>query len=329
MSRITVIGAGAWGTALANVYAEAGHDVTLWAREEELAQNINKIKENTTYLPGVHLNGKIRATSDLQRALKEDILLNVVPTQHMRSIFQQMKPCLRPDQPMVICSKGIEIESRKLLSDIIREECANPVAILTGPSFASELAVGKPTAATLACTDLYLGERIQTALSSKTLRLYTTDDVVGAQIGGAIKNVIAIACGIIEGLNLGESARAALVTRGLSEIARLTIALGGKRETLMGQCGVGDLMLTCASKQSRNFSFGVLMGQGQSAEEILKSRKSVTEGVYTAKAAAQLAKDFDVDMPIVDNVHDCVEGRIGIQDAIKRIMERPAKTELA
>ena len=329
MSRISIIGAGAWGTALAQVYATAGHDVTLWAREQALADTIQRTKENVTYLPGVQIAGSIRATSDLERALKEDILLNVVPAQHMRSILEQMKPFLRPDQPLVLCSKGIEIQSRKLLSDIVREECSNPIAVLTGPSFASDLATGKPTAATLACTNKQLASRLQADLSSKTLRLYTSDDIVGAQIGGAIKNVIAIGCGIIEGLGLGESARAALVTRGLVEIARLTVALGGKRETLMGQCGVGDLMLTCASKQSRNFSFGLLMGQGQSAEEILSARKSVTEGVHTAKAAVQLAKDFDVDMPIVEQVHACIEGRISIRDAITEIMERPSKSELA
>ncbi len=329
MTRISVIGGGAWGTALAQVYAEAGHNVTLWAREEALANDINKFKENKTYLPGVKLNGTIRATSDLSRALKEDVLLNVVPAQHTRAILDQMKPYLRPDQPIIICAKGIEIESRQLLSTIIRNECPNPVAVLTGPSFASELSMGKPTAATLACEDKVLAERIQSSLSSKTLRLYTTDDVIGAQIGGAIKNVIAIGCGIIEGLELGESARAALVTRGLVEIARLTVALGGRRDTLMGQCGVGDLMLTCASKQSRNFSFGFLMGQGQSAAEILATRKSVTEGVHTAKAAVQLAKDFDVEMPIVQNVHACIEGRLAIKDAIAQIMDRPNKIELA
>lgn len=328
MTRISVIGAGAWGTALAQVYAQAGHDVTLWAREAALADSIQKTKENKTYLPGIQIAGSIRATSDLERALREDIILNVVPAQHMRSILEQMKPFLRPDQPLVLCSKGIEIQSRKLLSDIVREECSNPVAVLTGPSFASDLAAGKPTAATLACTDKQLGTRIQTSLPSKTLRLYTSDDIVGAQIGGAIKNVIAISCGMIEGLGLGESARAALVARGLIEISRLTVALGGKRETLMGQCGVGDLMLTCSSKQSRNFSFGLLMGQGQSADDILASRRSVTEGVHTAKAAVQLARDFDVEMPIVENVHACIEGRISIRDAISQIMDRPSKGEL-
>jgi glycerol-3-phosphate dehydrogenase (NAD(P)+) len=229
---------------------------------------------------------------------------------------------------MVVCSKGIEIQSRQLLSTIIREECPNPVAILTGPSFASDLALGKPTAATLACNDKYLSERLQTALTSKNLRLYRSDDIVGAQIGGAVKNVIAIGCGIIEGLQLGESARAALVTRGLAEIARLTVALGGQRETLMGQCGVGDMMLTCASKQSRNFSFGFLMGQGQPAFNILANRKSVTEGVYTARATVQLAKDFDVDMPIVECVHACIEGKLALRDAIRHLMDRPSKAEL-
>ena len=328
MSRISIIGAGAWGTALAQVYAEAGHDVTLWAREESLAQTIHREKSNPTYLPGARLNGSIRATSDLSRALKEDILLSVVPAQHTRSIMEQMKPHLRADQIIVICAKGIEIHSRRLLTDVVREYCSNSVAVLTGPSFASDLVAGKPTAATLACSDKQMAERLQSALSSKTLRLYSSDDLVGAQIGGAIKNVIAIACGMIEGLDLGESARAALVTRGLVEIARLTVALGGKRETLMGQCGVGDLMLTCASQQSRNFSFGYQMGRGKSVEDILAERKSVTEGVHTARAAVQLARDFDVDMPIVENVHECIEHKLSIRDAITAILDRPTKAEL-
>lgn len=329
MTRIAVIGAGAWGTALAQVYALGGHDVTLWAREDGLADTIQKTKENPIFLPGVPLSGSIRATNDLSKALREDIILNVVPAQFTRAITQEMKPFLRPDQPIVICAKGIEIKSRELISDIIRNECVNPVAVLTGPCFAADLAKGLPSAATLACNDRQLGERIQSNLSSKILRLYTSTDLVGAQIGGSIKNVIAIACGMIEGLGLGESARAALVTRGLMEISRLTVALGGKRDTLMGQCGVGDMMLTCASQQSRNFSFGYKMGKGQTADEILAERKSVTEGVFTAKAAVQLAKDFNVEMPIVECVNDCIEGRITIREAMTQMMDRPTKVELS
>lgn len=329
MTKIAVIGAGAWGTALAQVYAEAGHDVTLWSREQHLSDTINHHHENLVYLPGFRLSPNIHATADLAKLGDAEILLNVTPAQYVRDNIRRLKPHINPQSPMVICAKGIEIETRELLSDVVHEECENPCAILTGPSFAHDMVAGLPTAATLACGDSACANGIQSLLTSKTLRLYTTDDLIGAQIGGAIKNVIAIACGIVEGLKLGESARAALVTRGLAEIGRLTVALGGRRETLMGQCGVGDLVLTCSSIGSRNYSFGLALGQGQSVEEILASRKSVTEGVFTAKAAHRLAADLNVEMPIVETIYACIHEGFDVRLAVGEILDRPTKSELA
>lgn len=328
MTTVSVIGAGAWGTALAQTYTLSGHDVTLWAREAELATSINETRENGTYLPGYKLDERLRVTHDLERALKSELVLSVIPAQYMRGILTQMQPLLEAGQSLIICAKGIEIESGKLLSAIVQEttpqvECA----ALTGPTFAHELMGGKPSAATLACANPVHADRICETLSNQQLRLYKTTDIVGAQTGGAIKNVIAIACGIIEGLQLGESARAALVTRGLAEIARLTVALGGKRETLMGQCGVGDLMLTCASHQSRNFSLGMQLGQGQTLDAILASRKAVTEGVYTAKAATELAKRLDIDMPITKAVCACLHDQLSPRDALIKLMDRPVRAE--
>ncbi len=328
MTTVSVIGAGSWGTALAQVYTKAGHHVTLWAREKEQADSLNKTRENLTYLPGYKLDERMRVTNDLERALQSDILLCVIPAQHVRSILQRMNPFVQAGQTIVLCAKGIEIETGRTLVDIVHEECPQAeCAVLTGPTFAHELMEGMPSAATLACSNPVHADRITEALSNTTLRLYKTTDVIGAQAGGAIKNVIAIACGMIEGLGLGESARAALVTRGLAEIARLTVALGGKRDTLMGQCGIGDLMLTCSSQQSRNFSLGFQLGQGEKLADILAARKGVTEGVSTARAAAELARHYDVDMPIVKMVCACLYDHLDPKTAFTRLMERPVRSE--
>lgn len=327
MTRISVLGAGAWGTALAQSYALSGHDVTLWVRESALAAQINAIYENTTYLPNVPLSKTITITDDLAKAAEADVILNVIPAQYLRANLEQLAPLLRPQQPVVICAKGIEVSSHRLLSDIFHDICPDAMcAILTGPNFAADIARGKPSAATLAAP-ASIGKQLQDQLTSKNLRLYLTDDLVGAQVAGAIKNVIAIACGICHGLDLGESARAALVTRGLAEIARLTIAMGGRRETLTGQCGIGDMMLTCSSLQSRNFSFGVELARDKTVDEILKSRTSVTEGVATAKAALTLARARHIDMPIVESVYACLYEGLSVQLAVTNILNRPARNE--
>ena len=328
MTKISVIGAGAWGTALAQIYAKEGHDVTLWAREKLLAQTLIETKRNVIYLPKIELDPHLRITNDLSEAVQADIILNVIPAQYLRINLKRLAPLLRDNQPIVICAKGIEIESHSLLSDVFKTECPKAkLAFLTGPNFAIEIASGLPSASTLACADQQTGLDIQSALTAKNLRLYLTTDIIGAQVAGAIKNVIAIACGIIHGLDLGESARAALVTRGLAEMSRLTLALGGQRETLMGQCGVGDLMLTCSSLKSRNFSCGVELASGKTMQQIIDTRTSVTEGIPTAKAAITLAQTHKIDMPIVQAVHDCLYKNLPVHDAVTSILSRPARNE--
>lgn len=328
MTTVSVIGAGAFGTALAQLYTLAGHHTVLWAREADFATALAAERENKKYLPGHALDDRLHITNDLARAMQSDIILCAIPSQHMRGILQQMQPYAQAGQSVVLCSKGIETATGQMLSDIVRDECPQvECALLTGPNFAHELMSGKPSAATLACASPVQGDLLATKLSNASLRLYTTTDMIGAQTGGAVKNVIAIACGIIEGLGLGESARAGLVTRGLAEIARLTVALGGKRETLMGQCGVGDLMLTCASAQSRNFSLGLQLGQGRKLADILAERTSVTEGVATAKATADLSRKIGVDMPIVKTVCACLYDDLDPRQAFNALMNRPVRAE--
>lgn len=328
MTKISVIGAGAWGTALAQIYAKEGHDVTLWARERLLTQTLIKDRRNIIYLPKIDLDPRLKITNDLSEAVQADIILNVIPAQYLRENLKQLTPLLRDNQSVVICAKGIETLSHSLLSDVFKAECPKAqLAFLTGPNFAIEIAGGLPSASTLACADAHIGQDIQSALTAKNLRLYLTTDIIGAQVAGAIKNVIAIACGIAHGLNLGESARAALVTRGLAEISRLTIALGGQRDTLMGQCGVGDLMLTCSSLKSRNFSCGVELAAGKKMDEIIASRNSVTEGISTAEATIKLMDDYKIDMPIVQSVYDCLYNSLPVRDAVTSILSRPARNE--
>jgi glycerol-3-phosphate dehydrogenase (NAD(P)+) len=328
MTKIFVIGAGAWGTALAQIYATSGHDVTLWARESNLVQTMRDSRTNTKYLPEITLNPSLKFSNVLSDAEDSDVILNVTPAQYLREITKNIASTLTRHQPMVICAKGIEIESRSLLSDVVIAHSPDtPLAFLSGPNFASEIAKGLPSASTLACANSELGTKIQSMLTSSSLRLYLCQDIIGVQIAGAVKNVIAIACGIAHGLDLGESARAALVTRGLAEIARLTTALGGQRDTLMGQCGVGDLMLTCSSMKSRNFSCGVELAHGRNMSEIIASRHSVTEGISTAKAAKFLANHNNLDMPIVEAVYNCLYNNLSVQEAVTSILSRPARQE--
>ncbi len=330
MQTIGIIGGGAWGTALAQSFAASGKKVVLWAREEDVVKSINESRENKSFLPGVTLHENISATSDIIEAANGEAVLVVSPAQHLRATLASIKPALNDTKPVVLCAKGVEIETGVLLSQIASEVVPNsPLAILTGPTFASEIARGLPSAVTLAMKDKEQAEKVAEALTSRNLRMYASDDIIGAQVGGAVKNVIAIACGIIEGKKLGDSARAALVTRGLAEMARLASALGAKKETLMGMCGVGDLLLTCSSMQSRNFSLGVALGEGKSAKEILESRTSVTEGVHTAKALAVMAKNNAVDMPISDAVNKCLTENADVNETIERMLDRPVRSEAA
>jgi glycerol-3-phosphate dehydrogenase (NAD(P)+) len=330
MQTIGIIGGGAWGTALAQNFANAGKSVVIWAREEDVVTSINKNHENTLFLPNIKLHDNISATGSLSVAARADALLIVTPAQHLRSTLETLKPDLTDDKPLVICAKGVEINSGLMLSQIATEVCPrSPLAILTGPTFAAEIARGLPSAVTLAMKNKDEAEKLTTALNTRSLRMYASDDIIGAQIGGAVKNVIAIACGVIEGKKLGDSARAALVTRGLAEIARLGAALGAKKETLMGMCGVGDLLLTCSSMQSRNFSLGYELGQGESLESILAKRNSVTEGVHTAKALAVMAKSNAVDMPISEAMNACLSEGASVDAVIEKMLDRPIKAEAA
>ena len=330
MTTIGVIGAGAWGTALAQSFAHNGKRVMLWARDGDLTDEINLTHQSRKYLPGLQLHPDIKATPDLKAVCQCDILVPVVPAQHLRSVLQQAALHLAHDKPVIICSKGIEIQSGRLMSDIASELLPTAtIGVLSGPNFAHEVAQGLPAAATLA--SIYHGRllKIRDELASKTLRLYVTNDVIGTEVGGAVKNVIAIICGIAAGKNLGENARAAVVTRGLHEMAKLAEGLGGKRETLMGLSGIGDLLLTCSSMKSRNFSLGHALGQGRSLDSILQGRAGVTEGIPTAQAVTALAERLHIEMPLTQAVHQVLQGKLNVDVAMKQLLDRPLGHEVA
>ncbi|MAH05706.1 MAG: glycerol-3-phosphate acyltransferase [Alphaproteobacteria bacterium] len=330
MQTVGIIGAGAWGTALAQVIRAAGRDVTLWARETELVSYMKTNHENNKFLPGIKIDPAINVTESISEVTACDVLLMVVPAQYLRSTLQTMKPSLRKDQPILICSKGIEIESGLLMTQVAEQEIPNqPIGVLTGPTFAAEIAKGLPSAMTLAYKDTSKGQEIIEALSSRNLRLYQTKDLIGAQLGGTIKNVVAIACGAVHGLGLGENARAALMTRGIAEIGRLASAMGAKKETLMGMCGFGDLVLTCSSMQSRNFSLGAHLGEGRTLNEIMAERSAVTEGVHTSKALMVMAKNHAIEMPIAEAVYKCLNEGAPIRDMVNKMLERPLRREVA
>ncbi len=328
IQKLGVVGAGAWGTALAQSMCYTSCDVMLWAHEKETATEINERNLNTTFLPEIPLNSKIQATSDLEEFRDCDVILLVAPAQFLRKISLDLKNILRPDCPVLICSKGIEIDSLKLMSQILEETMpGSPLAILSGPSFAHEVATNLPSALTLACSDEKLGLELINTLGHTTMRLYWTDDIIGAQIGGAIKNVMAIASGISSGKNLGQNAHAALTTRGFVELVEIGKAFGGRPETLTGLSGLGDLILTCSSPKSRNMSLGHALGQGQTVQEILGGRKSVTEGVYTAEAVAKISREKDLELPISNAVHQILQGNLSVDLAIEALLSRPFKPE--
>ena len=328
IGNIGVVGAGAWGTALAQVAAKAGRRVTLWAREPEVAEGINARHENATFLPGIALDPDIRATAALADMAAADALLMVTPAQHMRRVLSELGPALAAGTPVVLCAKGIEQESGKLLTEVLAEAAPHATpAVLSGPSFAAEVARGLPTAVTLACTDEGTAEALAHAIGLPTFRPYYSADLIGAEIGGAVKNVLAIACGIVEGKQFGDSARAALTTRGFAELTRLGLAMGAHVETLMGLSGLGDLILTCNSPKSRNMSLGMALGEGKSLANIMGSRNSVSEGVHSATAVVALAKKHNVEMPIADAVTAIVTGRASVDEAIAALLARPVGRE--
>ena len=327
MKKICVIGAGAWGTALAQNLANAGHDVLIWAREKEVVDSINTHHENTLFLKNIRLNEMIKATHNMDEVKKCDLFFIMTPAQHIRKTITEFKDILSA-KPFIIGAKGIELETGNLLSDVIKEILPNAIyGFISGPTFAAEVARGLPCAVTLGMNNKEVGKDIVQFIGSRTLRTYLTDDIIGVQLGGAVKNVLAIACGVVEGRKMGESARCALITRGLAEMGRLAKAMGARKETLMGMCGVGDMILTCSSMQSRNFSLGYALGEGQSIEEILGERISVTEGVHTAKALRTMARNNAVDMPISRAVNDFLSEGAKIDEIFEKLLDRPLRSE--
>ncbi len=328
ISRIDVIGAGAWGTALAQLAAEKGHRVRLWAHEPEVAAAINTTHENTVYLPGTALAPTIEAVGAIEQVGDADAILLVTPAQHLRAVGARLAPRIADGTPVVICAKGIEEASGKLMSEALAEALprARP-AVLSGPTLAGEVARGKPAAVTIAAEDVALAETLAAALGSARFRPYAGGDVIGAQIGGAVKNVMAIACGIVAGLGLGQNARAALMTRGLAEMTRLALAKGGSVETMMGLAGLGDLALTCTSEDSRNYSLGVEIGRGAKAADVLGSRRTVAEGAYTAGAVVRLARTLDVEMPISEAINSVIHKGADLGAVIGGLLARPFKRE--
>ena len=323
-----VIGAGAWGTALAQVAGWAGLDVLLQAREPEVVESIRARRINEAFLPGVVIDDHVSVTGDLADLGACDLILAVPPAQHMRSTLQAFAAHHRPGVPVILCSKGIERGSLKLMTDVLAETLpAAPAAVLSGPSFAGEVARGLPSAVTLACADEALGEALMGTLSAPGFRPYLATDLIGAEVGGAIKNVLAIACGIAEGRGLGRSAHAALITRGFAEMTRMGVALGGQAETVAGLCGLGDLVLTCSSPQSRNMSLGLALGQGQTVEQALAGKRSVAEGYESAPAVRELATKMGVDMPISLAVAALLNGETTVEAMIGSLLSRPLKAE--
>jgi len=327
MKKVSIIGAGAWGNALGIAAYCAGNKVTLWTIDEAAVNSMNSTHQNP-FLPHVEIPADMPATTDLAIAMDADVLLLVVPAQVLSKVLKQMQDIgLSEKVPLVLCSKGIEQGSGKLMSEIAEEYFPkNPLAIISGPNFADEVAKGNPSAATLACHDTMVGMELVKILGSKTFRTYYADDVIGAQIGGAVKNVLAIACGISEGLGYGENTRVALVTRGMTETVRLCLAKQGKRDTLLGLCGIGDMMLTCGSRKSRNMSLGYQLGQGLSLTEILAQGKTV-EGYFSAESVTSLAEKLHVDMPICGAVNRILHQGVSIEDAIESLLDRPLTVE--
>ena len=335
MKRIGIIGAGAWGTALALVARRAGLDVVIQAREANVVDAINETQDNKIFLPGVALDKGIRATTSIADAIEgdegaADALLLTVPAQFLRAAMGELADSIKPGIPIVICAKGIEQDTGALMSEIAAEVLTyTPVLVLSGPTFAAEVAAGLPAAVTLACQDDDLAVKVSDALAGPMFRIYRSDDLIGAQIGGAVKNVLAIGCGIVDGRGLGDNARAALITRGLSEIVRLGLAKGARAETLVGLCGIGDLVLTCNAMQSRNFSLGVALGRGEALANILDARSSVAEGVFSAASVSGLARTLDVDMPLCLAVDGILNHFADIDATIEGLLSRPMKQETA
>jgi len=324
MECFGILGAGAWGTALAVTLRRAGRTVLLWDHESAHVAEIADRRQNVRHLPGIVLDDGVVPTPDLARTAKADALILAVPAQHVRSVCQSLKSDVEPKTPVVIAAKGIEMNSGRLMSEIVAEILPFTVpAVLSGPTFAEEVARGLPSVITLACADPVVGRDLVNAMGTSTFRPYLTDDMIGAQVGGAVKNVLAIACGIVEGRGLGDNARAALVTRGLAELTRYAVAKGGRAQTLIGPAGLGDLMLTASSAQSRNYSLGYDLGSGLSLADALERAKGVTEGVWTAGIVVRSAGEMGLDMPVCGAVDSVINGGVSLDDAIAQLLNRP------
>ncbi len=324
-AKIGVIGAGAWGTALAATVAGKNTDVAIWAFELETVNNINSQHENPDFLPGVVIPKTVTATGDITELADRDFILLVAPCQHVRSIIAPLHEC---KSTIVICCKGIEVKTGKLISEVIAEVMPKAnAAVLAGPQFAKEVALKLPTATTLACENPERGTYLIENIATPYFRPYYSDDVIGVQLCGALKNVIAIGAGMVEGANLGENAKAALITRGMAEIVRLGKKMGARSETFLGLSGIGDLMLTANSRSSRNYSTGYALGRGQTIDEIMRDKKTVSEGVPTTKAAVALADKYGIDMPISAAINNIIDGKSDLKTTLKELMNRPFKKE--
>jgi glycerol-3-phosphate dehydrogenase (NAD(P)+) len=332
MTSIAVIGAGSWGTALSLALSNIGHKIKLWVYEEEVFESIRTHRENRLFLPGIILPEGIIPTASLSQAIRgAQIVLTVMPSHVCRSLYEQMLPSLRPDMIFVSATKGLEVESLMRMSEVIRSvvelRFAPQLAVLSGPSFAAEVVRGDPTAVVAASDDLKIAQSVQASFSSSSFRIYTSTDVVGVELGGAIKNVIAIAAGVIEGLGLGHNPKAALITRGLTEMTRLAMACGARSETLAGLAGMGDLVLTCTGDLSRNRTVGFELGKGRNLPDIIASMHAVAEGVKTTGATVALARRRGIEMPITQQVHRILQGLVSPPNAIRELMDRSLKNE--
>lgn len=326
--RVSVLGAGAWGTALALNAARAGRDVVLWGRNVENLETISNHRQLPPYLPGITFDHPLQTTTDLTEAADADCILLVAPAQTTHSIAEAIGFYVRKGTPVILAAKGLEKGTQRMMSEVLHDYLpqAQP-AVLSGPSFAADVARGLPTAVTIAASTAPLAERLCATLSTKTFRPYASTDLIGVQLGGALKNVLAIACGIVMGKKLGASAHAALMTRGFAEMQRVALKLGARPDTLMGLSGFGDVALSCSSAQSRNFSFGYALGEGRGLSELMAPGAKLSEGAYTASVACELADTHGVEMPIARAVADVLENKSSIDEAVTRLMTRPLRRE--
>ena len=327
--NITLLGGGSWGTALSKLLSENGHNVTVWLRNEAQVRELTVNRVNERYLPKVRIPENIVFTSDINEAVKKaEILLLVIPTQMVRGVLRQIKDEYKDGKVIINASKGIEIGTMNLVSGIVKQETNNcTFAVLSGPSHAEEVGLSMPTAITIACENKDVAEEIQDMFMSSYFRVYTNDDVIGAELGGSLKNIIALGAGISDGVGYGDNAKAALMNRGIVEIARLGIAMGADAHTFYGLSGIGDLIVTCTSKHSRNWNAGYLIGQGLSKDEAIKKIGMIVEGIPTTYAAYELSKKINVDMPIVDAMYDILENNADVKETVNKLMLRDKKEE--